>query len=157
MASIELRGKSFRIVFRFGGQKFSRSLHTKNERAATATLYRLEDNLRRVELGTLVVPDNINPAVFLLSDGKAQTQAQPTKRKTLIRTLGKLCDSYLDSIPESSIEATTRHCLTVHIGHFKRELGVRFRLEDLDVEALQEYSIGGRVGSSLGGLAMKLQ
>lgn len=53
MASIEQRGCSFRVVFRYRGRKFTRSLLTADERQASATLARLEDNLRRVELGTL--------------------------------------------------------------------------------------------------------
>lgn len=53
MASLERRNGSFRIVFRYAGRKFGRSLKTANEKAATACLARLEDNLRRLELGTL--------------------------------------------------------------------------------------------------------
>ena len=33
MASIEKRGRTYRIVFRFAGDKFSRSLKTTSERA----------------------------------------------------------------------------------------------------------------------------
>ncbi len=47
MASIELRGKSYRVIFRFNGRRFTRSLKTRSERVATAALHCLEDNLRR--------------------------------------------------------------------------------------------------------------
>jgi len=70
MASLEKRARGgYRIVFRFAGQKFSRSLHTKNPRAANATLARLEDNLHRAELGTFPIPDGVDVATVLLSDG----------------------------------------------------------------------------------------
>ena len=90
MASIELRGNSFRIVFRYGGQRISRSLRTKDRKAADACLARLEDNLRRMELGLLQLPDDGDLATFLLSDGR-------TARKSLqllptIRTVGGLLD-----------------------------------------------------------------
>lgn len=53
MASLEKRNGIFRVVFRFSGQKFSRSLKTSEEKSANLSLARLEDNLRRLELGTL--------------------------------------------------------------------------------------------------------
>ena len=43
MASIEQRGTTFRIVFRYGRRKFNRSLRTKDRKAADACLARLED------------------------------------------------------------------------------------------------------------------
>ncbi|MCA9129178.1 MAG: hypothetical protein KDB22_18950 [Planctomycetales bacterium] len=75
MASIEQRGNSFRIVFRLNAQRFSRSLNTTSRRTAEAALARLEDNLRRVNIGTLEIPDSADPASFLLSDGKHAEQA----------------------------------------------------------------------------------
>lgn len=71
MASLEQRNGNYRVVFRLNGDKFSRSLHTDNETAATASLARLEDNLRRVELGTLSIPVNADIPTFLLSDARS--------------------------------------------------------------------------------------
>lgn len=51
MASIEFRGSSYRIIFRYAGEKFSRSLKTENLKSANASRARLEDNLRRLEQG----------------------------------------------------------------------------------------------------------
>ena len=68
MASIENRGSTYRIIFRDHGRKFSRSLHTRSEKTALGALARLEDNLRRLELGTLLVPEGADVATFLLSD-----------------------------------------------------------------------------------------
>ena len=56
MASLELRKGKYRVVFRYGGQKFSRSLRTEDEHKAKLSLARLEDNLSRLELGTLDLP-----------------------------------------------------------------------------------------------------
>jgi hypothetical protein len=52
MASLESRGRTYRVVFRYAGEKISRSLRTSNAKAANASLARLEDNLRRIELGS---------------------------------------------------------------------------------------------------------
>ncbi len=56
MASLEFHYGSYRIVFRFSGQKFRRSLKTDNERSAKAALARVEDNLSRLEMGQLLLP-----------------------------------------------------------------------------------------------------
>jgi hypothetical protein len=93
MASLEQRNGKYRVVFRYGGQKYTRSLRTTNEKAANLSVARLEDNLRRLELGTLVVPEDADVAAFLLSDGEPKTTRQAPK----IRTLKKLCDAYFNS------------------------------------------------------------
>jgi hypothetical protein len=76
MASLETRHGNFRVVFRvvfrFGGQKYSRSLKTSNPRTAKAALARLEDNLARVEIGQLILPENADLATFLLFDGRLE-------------------------------------------------------------------------------------
>jgi hypothetical protein len=46
MASLEEQKGRFRIVFRYGGEKFQRSLETDNKQAALAKKSRLEENLR---------------------------------------------------------------------------------------------------------------
>ena len=75
MATIEKRGRKYRIVFCVGGKTYSRFLKTDSERVANASLARLEDTLRRVELGTFVVLPQSDLASLLLSDGQ---QAQTT-------------------------------------------------------------------------------
>jgi hypothetical protein len=100
MASIEQRGRSFRVVFRYHGRRFTRSLRTADERQAAATLARLEDNLRRVELGTLSVPEGSDVATFLLSDGRQSAK----RERSEIRTLSHLLSSYFENIPPDSLE-----------------------------------------------------
>lgn len=137
MASIEKRGKSYRIIFRFEGQRYTRSLHTRSEKVALGALHRLEDNLRRTELGTLTVPESVDPAEFLLSDGKVPPPAKTERSK--VRTLGRLCEAYLESMPDGAIEANTRNCIDIHIRHFHRDLGRQLSLTEIDQVKLQEY------------------
>lgn len=42
-----------RVVFMFRGEKIARSLQIKDSKEAKATLARMEDTLRRIELGPL--------------------------------------------------------------------------------------------------------
>ena len=88
MASLELRNENYRVVFRFGGQKFARSLNTDDRRQADLALARLEDNLRRLKLGTLALDPGADIPTILLSSG-AISQRPKVKRVTL---LGELLD-----------------------------------------------------------------
>ena len=72
MASLDKRGRSFRVAFRFQGIRYTRALGTRNEKAAEAALARLEDNLHRLELGTLELPEGGDLAGFLLGDVRAK-------------------------------------------------------------------------------------
>ena len=54
MPSLEQREGRYRFVFRFAGEKFSRTLKTAKAEDAEASFARLKDNLRRAEFGHLV-------------------------------------------------------------------------------------------------------
>lgn len=87
MASLEQRNGSYRVVFRLNGQKYARSLKTSEESQALLALAQLEDNLRRVELGTLSIHDGDDPVVVLLSSGNATKRPQietPPDRKVRV-------------------------------------------------------------------------
>ena len=136
MASLEKRSDKFRIVFRFGGEKFSRSLKTRSDKAAAGCLARLEDNLRRLELGTLTLPDGADVASFLLSDGKYNE-----KPKALAAcSLGQILDGYVASFPAGSLEKTTLDCIDIHVRHIKRILGERVRIQSFELQNLQDYA-----------------
>ncbi|MCA9159220.1 MAG: site-specific integrase [Planctomycetales bacterium] len=135
MASLELRNENYRVVFRYGGQKFARSLRTSDQQQAVLALARLEDNLRRLELGTLAIRDGADIPTVLLSSGASQ-QRPSVKRVPL---LGELLDLYLGSIPDESLELGTVKMLGIHIRHLKRHLGVRTRPNSIDHEILQAF------------------
>jgi integrase len=135
MASIEQRGRSFRVVFRYRGRRFARSLRTADEKQATATLARLEDNLRRVELGTLSVPEASDVATFLLSDGRQSAK----RERSEIRTLSQLLSSYFENIPPESLEENTIDGMRTHRRHLERLLGENLPIQALQFDDLQTY------------------
>ncbi len=135
MASIEQRGRSFRVVFRYRGRRFARSLRTAEEKQATTTLARLEDNLRRVELGTLSVPEGSDVATFLLSDGRQSAK----RERSEIRTLTQLLSSYFENIPSDSLEENTLDGMRTHRRHLERLLGQNLPIQALQFDDLQNY------------------
>ena len=137
MATLESHYGRFRIVFRFAGQKFCRSLQTENERSARAALARMEDNLARLKMGRLILPPGADLVTFLLSDGRLEQK--PTYKADKFRTLGELLDEFLNCLIPGSLEPTTEHCVRIHVRHFKRTLGQRAALRSIDFSAVQRY------------------
>ncbi len=135
MASLEKRPHGFRVVFMFRGEKHARSLQTKDPKQAKSTLARMEDTLRRIELGTLQVPDGADIATFLLSDGILA--AKPRNEKPI--TLTQIFDEYFANLPAGANEATTIDGMRLHQRHLERLLGAEFHVQRLTVSDLQGF------------------
>lgn len=53
MAHLESGNGWYRVVFEVQGERFAKSLNTTNEKSANACLAKVNDNLRRVDLGLI--------------------------------------------------------------------------------------------------------
>ncbi len=119
MASLEKRKGGYRVVFRYAGRKYSRSLITSHLTAARASVARLEDTLRRMELGLMSPPPEVDLCEFLLSDGRSSLRETASS----IGTLKDLCESYFAGLPEGSLEESTLYGMHIRVKHLKRILG----------------------------------
>jgi hypothetical protein len=135
MAWLEKRGESYRIIFRFAGRRFARSLDSADRREAKSALTRLEDNLRFVEVGPLDVPPGVDLFSFLVSDGRLN--GQPKDQDWL--TLKEFFDRYLESPPAGAKEENTSYTERIHIRHLLRVLGSRTTLRSITAKELQSY------------------
>ena len=135
MASLEKRPHGYRVVFMFRGEKIARSLQTKDSKQAQATLARMEDTLRRVELGTLLLPEGTDIATFLLSDGNLT--ARPRNEKPL--TLTQVFNEYFACLPAGANEQTTIDGMRLHQRHLERLLGADFPVQRLTTADLQAF------------------
>lgn len=54
------QSRSFHIVFRYLGRRYRRSLKTRDGREAELLAARVEGNLRLIERGRIVVPDDVD-------------------------------------------------------------------------------------------------
>jgi hypothetical protein len=135
MATLEKRARKYRVIFYFAGQRFARSLKTDNSVEAAASLARLKDNLRRVELGLMSVPEDADIISFLLSDGRVR--AKPVL--PAIGTLKEFVENYFNSIPAGCNEESTLQGMRIHVAHLQRILGKHFRIHSLEALHLQDY------------------
>jgi len=125
----------FRIRFRFEGRAYNRSLKTKSPKTATCVLGRTEENLRLIRQGRLDVPAKVDPATFILSDGKinGQKKCQPI-------TLAKLFETYQKRLPEAAKERLTVGLETTHIKNFRRILPTSKIANTITTADLQRYA-----------------
>ena len=139
MAWLELAPSGvFQIAFRYGGQRFKKSTRTRDVRAANAHLHRVDENIRLVESGRLVVPEGADIGSYLLSDGQLNgTRSRRPKRH--IRTLGQFCKAFVSAIPDGSLEDSTLGGMDTHLKHLIRVLGATFSLKEVELEDLQRY------------------
>jgi integrase len=135
MATLECRRGNYRVIFYAGKERFSRSLKTRQRREAVAAVARLEDNLRRVELGLLVPPEDADIGAFLLSDGRTTATLEVPE----IRTLQALFANYFTSIPAGSIEENTRSGMNTHVKHLQRIMGRTANIHAMQAADLQRY------------------
>ena len=135
MASLEPRYGRFRIVFRYGDKKYHHALGTSDRQEAEACRLRLEENLRFLERGRLQLPPGADLAVFLLSDGKINSE--PIIEKSA--TLGELFDRYMKELPEGVKEANTRYIESIHLRHLRKILKSRTPVTSITTGSLQHY------------------
>ncbi|BBO34264.1 tyrosine-type recombinase/integrase [Lacipirellula parvula] len=144
MASLEKRGSAYRVVFRYAGIKYARSLETKSEKAAQAALARLEDNLHRLQLGTLQAPDHGDLAGFLLADGRTHSIAfsvavpSQTPAPTGL-TLASLLERFWTNLPEGSLEKSTIAGMKIHQRQLEKHFGKTLFIQSLTLSQLQGY------------------
>lgn len=116
MAMIEKRGKSYRIIFRHGGIRYTRSLATKDEKAARSSLARPEDRLHRMSIGSLVAPSGVDLVDFLLADGREPKREDERKSADpSIVTFAALFAEYFSKLPDGNLEENTIKTMKLHL------------------------------------------
>jgi hypothetical protein len=120
MASLRRDPKSgnFFIRFQYAGRPFNRSLKTKENREAQAIRGRIAETLLLLERGRLKIPEDADPAVFILSDGKLDHKPMKPKVATLI----DLFQVYNEEIPDGAKDSETLKGEQIHHKHILRHL-----------------------------------
>ncbi|MBI3465103.1 MAG: site-specific integrase [Planctomycetes bacterium] len=135
MAWLEKRAGVYRLSFRHEGRIIGRALKTSDRREAEGCLARFEENLRLLERGRLVLPDDADLVAFLMSDGKLN--GKPVIDKPL--SLKELFDRYRDSLPAGAKERNTTYTEGIHLKHLLRIIGGRTIVRTLTTNEMQDY------------------
>jgi integrase len=129
MATVERRGKRYRVIFYHAGRRYAASLKTTKERDADSIAGTVEDTLSLLQRGVLTLPPGADLVTFVLSGGRCEEKPKPPP----IRTLSGLKERYLKAVGLGSMEANSLDTVKMHLGHFVKSLGAHFpiRLDHL--------------------------
>ncbi len=147
MASYDLDPKSgrFHIRFRYAGKPFKRSLKLDGEREAGRVCGVVEETLKDLQRGRLVMPEGADAGSFLISGGvvaakpKAPDVSGSCQGSEKAPTVGSILDIYEATLTPGSKESNTSYTEGIHGRHFRRVLGADRRFDSLSVDVLQKY------------------
>jgi integrase len=136
MAALELRNKTFRVVFTYAGKKYGYSLDTGDREMAEALRGGVEKTLMLLGQGLLKLPEGADFVAFVKAGGKVE-EPPPAVGERL--NLQKLIDGYLESHANGAMEQNSLATVRMHLGHFRTTLGERFDVQALTLEDLQRH------------------
>jgi len=100
----------YHVHFRFAGQRFKRSLKTRNHVEAKGRVARLRDTIRLVEIGRIDLPYDQDVGAFLLTDGKQIAERSFSE----VRSLKQLFATYDVVWPPGAKEESTLEGEQIH-------------------------------------------
>jgi integrase len=136
MAALELRHKTYRVVFMYAGQKYGYSLDTGDREMAEALRGGVEKTLMLLSQGLLRIPEGTDVINFIKNGGKVEEQAAPHPVRI---TLRKLVDAYLEAMGNGVVEDNSFATIRMHLNHFIATLGERCLVSELTLADLQRH------------------
>jgi integrase len=136
VASLELRNKTYRVVFMHGGRKYGFSLDTGDKPTAEALRGGVEKTLMLIGQGVLRVPDGGDVVAFIRNGGKPE---EATSRPAAPVTFAVMRDRYLAAHGTGAMEANSLATVELHLKHVGETLGERFPVAKLTPSDLQRH------------------
>lgn len=142
LASLQLRGESFHVMFHHEGRRHSFAVGKVERAEAEMIRSRVDFLLLRIRQGLLARPDPDRIVEFVRLDGNLPPAATPAERTTL----GTLRDRYLEA-NAPGLEANTVRTARIHFAHLVATLGESrpaqgVRLQDLQAHVARRHGLG---------------
>jgi integrase len=138
MASIHKRPSgNWHVSFRFGGRQFNPSLKTGSRKKAETVRGNVEETIRLLEMGRLVLPDGATPQqmlTYILSSGKLNNKPKVGSAPDLETVIEEYFAVYKVGKEDSTVLTEQ-----VHARHFMRIIGEKTRFDSISIITLQEY------------------
>ncbi len=140
VATIQLRGDSYRILFMYLGKRHTFTLGAVSEDEAQSKSRLVDYLLMRIKQRLLAVPDGIDIVTFMEHDGKPPHAANGIAiNHRQATTISQLKERYLATHSNGTIEANSLDTCKLHLNHACRFLGNGFPLPELTLANLQDY------------------
>src|ERR1700691_1293590 len=122
MASIESRNGSWRVVFRYKGEKRHFTIGEVSPTDAAVHKASAEELLRLLKRNLVSIPSGCTIEDFMFHRGKPPEYAAATANGEKELTLSDVRDAYFDS-QEKKLEQPTLDGIRLHFDHLTRILG----------------------------------
>jgi integrase len=132
MATTQLRGKTWRVIFSYASQQYAVTIGKVSQREAELWKSKIDHILMRLKQHLLELPAGVPITDFVMRDGKAP--ANPLNATTF----GQLRDKYL-ATRELSLEPRTVDTLRLQLAHIEATVGKNFLLGSLSHQKLQDH------------------
>ena len=123
------------VRFRYGGIQYKRSCRTKNETGAKRIQGLVDETIGLLQTGRLVVPDDIDPATWIVSGGKAE--AIKIKQSNADGRFAPVCDAYFKAQHQKA--KGTLQGEVIHIRRWKKFIREHTLLRTISLDDLQRY------------------
>ncbi len=107
MAALELRNKTYRVVFMYAGKKYAYSLDTGEGDTAEALRGGVEKTLMRMAQGLLKLPEGADVVAFVKAGGKVEDPPPVVVERLHLK---KLTGGYLEQGNRTSVPRFRENC-----------------------------------------------
>lgn len=129
------KSKSFLINFRWGGKRYTRSLHSSNAKVAREAQARVNYLLARIKGGVEVLPPGVGIASYIFDGQQVSAEDDERRRKSLRAFLRE----YLDYAKPPRKSPSTYSTECIHLRHLERFLDSKRILDRPLVEITAEF------------------
>jgi integrase len=133
---VDEKSGTYRILFRFGGKQYHKSLQTADETKAKGLQASIDETLHDLKRGRRTLPPDADFWTFVFNAGQL-TQAASVPDHL---TLEELFTRYEALLPPSAMEENTRDTYELHKKHLLRLLGGNRPAQRLALTDLQDYA-----------------
>jgi integrase len=152
MASLEIRGKSWRVFFNYKGKQHTFTIGEVDAAEASVWKAQTEELLRFLKRNLVSIPNNCTIEQFMFYRGKPPDQPLPTPPET---SFAKLRDSYLKMVGNRGIEENTLCTAKIHFSHIAETLGETFSVNGLSLADLQKHVARRSTKDEVAGVTIK--
>jgi integrase len=133
---VDEKSGTYRILFRFGGKQYHKSLQTADEIKAKGLQASIDETLHDLKRGRLTLPSDADFWTFVFSGGQL-TQAVSVSDRLVLE---ELFARYEELLPPGAMEDSTRGTYELHKKHLLRLLGGNRPAQLLSLTDLQDYA-----------------
>lgn len=123
------------VRFRYGGIQYKRSCGTNRKAAAKHVRSTVEETIGLLRTGRIVMPDDIDPATWIMSGGKAD--AVKIKQSNADGRFRPVCEAYFKAQHQKA--DSTLRAEALHIRRWRRFIGEQTLLRTVQLDDLQRY------------------